>query len=156
MPARAHNVAVPDEIDARHDLAAPDFAYACQLDVDTPTSQSAEHWARSVFENTPRPLRWFIVSGWIVGLGLRLGPRRSKGYVLGWSIVSNTPEVIVLGVGSFMLTARLVVGVTESKVIHATFVRYEHAPARIIWPVAAVVHRRVVPFLLRNAAARAV
>jgi hypothetical protein len=107
-----------------------------------------------VFEDAPRLLRWFIVSGWIVGLGLRLGPRRSRRYVLGWSVVSNTPEVIVLGVGSFMLTARLVVRVAESTVVHATFVRYERAPARIVWPVAAGIHRRVVPFLLGRAAAR--
>jgi hypothetical protein len=62
--------------------------------------------------------------------------------------------VIVLGVGSFMLTARLVVRVAESTVVHATFVRYERAPARIVWPVAAGIHRRVVPFLLGRAAAR--
>jgi hypothetical protein len=142
------------EIGARHDLSAADFAYACQLELDAPTTQSAEVWARAVFEGAPRLLRWFIVSGWIAGLGLRLGPRRSRRYVLGWSVVSNTPEVIVLGVGSFMLTARLVVRVTESTVVHATFVRYERAPARIVWPVAAVIHRRVVPFLLGRAAAR--
>jgi hypothetical protein len=108
-----------------------------------------------VFEDAPRLLRSFMVSGWIVGLGLRLGPRGSRSYVLGWSIVSNTPEVIVLGVGSFMITARLVVRVAESTVVHATFVRYERRPAKVIWPVAAVIHRRVIPFLLRNAAGRA-
>src|SRR5438132_7170862 len=100
MPSKTHTVAVPDEIGARQGLAAPDFAYACQLDLNTPATQSAEQWARAVFEDAPRLLRSFIVSGWIVGLGLRLGPRRSRSYVLGWSIVSNTPEVIVLGVGS--------------------------------------------------------
>src|SRR5438445_8000249 len=53
-------------------LAAPDFAYACQLDLNTRATQSAEQWARAVFEDAPRLLRSFIVSGWIVGLGLRL------------------------------------------------------------------------------------
>ena len=147
---------MPEEIDARHELVPANFAYACQLDLDMDTAQSAEYWARAVFEGAPRSLRWFIVTGWIAGLGLRLGPRRSRSYVLGWNIVSNTPEVIVLGVESFMLTARLVVRVRESTVVHATFVRYERAPARIIWPIAAIVHRRVIPFLLRYAATQAV
>src|SRR5437588_10180524 len=128
MPAQAHVVAVPDDIDARKDLAAADFSYACQLDLDTPVTQSAEQWARAVFEDAPRLLRWVIVSGWIVGLGLRLGPRRSRSYVLGWSIVSNAPDVIVLGVESFMLTARLVVRLTEATVVHATFVRSDRPP----------------------------
>jgi len=143
---------MPDEIDARQDLVPANFSYACELTLDTATAQSAEQWARGVFEGAPRLLRWFIVTGWIVGLGLRLAPRRSRSHVLGWNIVSNSPEVIVLGVESFMLTARVVVRVRESTVVHATFVRYERAPARIVWPIAAVVHRRVIPFLLRNAA----
>ena len=154
MRLQPHEVAVPDDIGARQDLPAADFGYACELDLPTPTAQTAEQWARAVFEGPPRLLRWFMVSGWVVGLGLRLGSRRSREYVLGWTIVSNAPEVIVLGVRSFMLTARLVVRVTESDVIHTTFVRYERRPARIIWPVAAMIHRRVIPFLLRNARAR--
>jgi hypothetical protein len=155
MPWRSHEVPVPDELTARQDLATTDFAYACRLDVDTAPARSAEQWARAVFEDAPKALRWFIVSGWIVGLGLRLGSRRSRDYVLGWTIVSNTPDVIVLGVGSFMLTARLVVRVSESDVVHATFVRYDRRPAKLIWPIAAVMHRRIIPLLLRGAAMRA-
>jgi hypothetical protein len=73
--------------------------------------------------------------------------------VLGWKILSTTPGVIVLGVESFLLRAQLVVRAQESRVLHATFVRYEGGLARVVWCAAAPVHRAVIPFLLRHAAA---
>ena len=84
----------------------------------------------------PQPLRWFIVTGWIVGLGLRLGPRPSPSHIQGWKILSATPTAIVFGVESFFLSAQLVVQVKDSQVIHATFLRYKRRPARILWAAA--------------------
>jgi hypothetical protein len=146
---------VPEEIRAVETLADPRYAYACEVETASTDIRSAEQWARAVFEGAPTSLRWFIVLGWRVGLGLRLGPRRSPSYVLGWKILSTRPDVIVLGVDSFLLRAQIVVRVQESRVLHATFVRYERRPARVVWAAAAPLHRLVIPFLLRGAAARA-
>ena len=152
MPPRARNIEVPSEIATREDLASPNFTYACALELETATTHSAEQWARALFGDAPRLLRAFVVAGWIGVLGLRLGPRQSDQYVFGWTVESNSPELIVLGTGSFMLTARLVIRATDKHVTHVTFVRYERGIARVVWPVAAAIHRPVVRFLLRRAA----
>jgi hypothetical protein len=149
---RTRVVDVPQEIRAVDTLADPDYVYGCEIPRLPTDTRTAEQWARAVFEGAPRLVRWFIVAGWIGGLGLRLGPRPSPSHVLGWKVLSTTPTVAVLGVESFMLSAHLVVRVHESHVLHATFVRYDRPPARIVWAVAAPVHRRVIPFLLRHAA----
>ena len=96
-------------------------------------------------------LRCFIVAGSVGGLWLRLGPRRAPDHILGWRIMSNTPSVVVFGVESFTLTARLVVEVDASSVVHATFVRYDRRLGRVAWRVAAPIHRRIIPFLLQRA-----
>jgi hypothetical protein len=147
-------VAVPEEVGALDTLARPTYTYACQMTVSAADDRSAEQWARAIFEGAPRLMRWLIVAGWKVGLGLRLGPRRSPSHVLGWSILSTTPTAVILGVRSFVLTAHLVVRVQDSQVVHATFVRYERSLARVLWTAAAPIHRRVIPYLLNHAAAR--
>jgi hypothetical protein len=150
---KAHQVDLPAEIWTHSDLPDADDAYACERVPWPDDRRSSEQWARAVFEGAPQPLRWFILTGWILGLGLRLGPRRSTSHVLGWRILSTTAGTTVLGVESFLLQARLVVQVDEARVLHATFVRYNRRPARLIWPVAAQIHRRLIPYLLDHAAA---
>jgi hypothetical protein len=65
-----------------------------------------------------------------------------------------TPKVVVLGTGSFLLSARVVVLCTDSEVVHVTLVRYEHALGRVAWALAAPIHRRIAPYLLRRAGAQ--
>ncbi|MCU1449767.1 MAG: hypothetical protein JWP02_1937 [Acidimicrobiales bacterium] len=150
---KARQVAVPEVVGALDTLARPNYTYACQVTAAAADDHSAEQWARAIFEGAPRLMRWLIVMGWKVGLGLRLGPRRSPSHVLGWTILSTTPTAVILGVQSFVLTAHLVVRVQDSKVVHATFVRYERALARVLWAAAAPIHSRVIPYLLNHAAA---
>jgi hypothetical protein len=125
---------MPDDVRVLDTLTDPSYTYACEIATSATDQRSAEQWARAVQEGGPVLLRWFIVFGWIVALRLRLGPRSSPELVLGWKVLSTTPTAIVLGVESFMLSAHLVVCVQDSRVVHATFVRYKRWPARIIWP----------------------
>lgn len=152
---KARQVEVPPAIAALNPLSDPSYTYACELIVPAGDGRCAEQWARAVFEGAPRPLRWFVVAGWIVGLGLRLGPRPSLSHVLGWEILSCTPELIVLGAESFALSSRLVVRVEDSRVVHATFVHYQRRLARILWAAAEPIHRRVIPYLLGYASREA-
>jgi hypothetical protein len=149
---RGRQVDVPPEVLALATLADPSFSYACEIAVPPGDGRSAEEWARAAFEGAPRALRWFMLTGWIAGLGLRLAPRSSPSHVLGWTVVSTTPSAIVLGVDSFVLTAQLVVRVHDGLVVHATLVRYDRRVARVVWAVAAPIHRRVIPYLLGHAA----
>ncbi len=147
---------MPEDVRWLTTLADPNYTYACEVESTAAGTRSAEQWARAVFEDAPQPLRSVIVLGWLVGLGLRLAPRSSSSHVLGWTIVAHTPTAVVLAVDSFLLSAQLVVRVHESNVIHATFVRYERNAARGLWPTAALIHQRVIPYLLTRAATRIV
>src|SRR5256885_1487390 len=122
MKGSTREVDVPEAIRVLSTLDDVDFAYGCALRAPSADAWSAEQWARSVFEGAPLLLKWLIVTAWVVALRLRLESRRSPDHVLGWTIVSNTPAVIVLGVESFMLTALLVVEVRAGEVLHATIV----------------------------------
>jgi hypothetical protein len=149
---RAHAVSPPDEA-RRLAFDDPGFAYACQrLTGDHGAGLTAEQWARQVFEGAPQPLRGLIVAGWVGVLRLRLSrPRSSPSHVLGWELISATPTSAVLGVGSFALTARIVVQTADGKVTHSTFLRYDRPVGRVLWALAEPVHRAVIPFLLNRA-----
>ncbi|MEV0282014.1 hypothetical protein AB0I22_37335 [Streptomyces sp. NPDC050610] len=137
-------------------LAADDWAEAVAVTTSGTSMlpRSPEQWARSVFEGAPGVVRWFLVTGWRSALRLRLGPRPAPTHVLGWRIVTMATDVIVLELTSALMTARLVLRSEGVRVVLTTFVRYEHRAARAIWSCAAPTHRRIVPYLLRRAAAR--
>lgn len=146
---RAHRVAVTDESDT---LAQPDYASAFEVAITGTDLRSAEQWVRATFEGAPRALRWLVTVGWQYVLGFRLGPRPSPTHVLGWRIVTGTPDSILLELQSPFMTAHKVLRVESSRVFTATFVRYERRPARALWSVVAPIHHRTEPYLLGHAA----
>jgi hypothetical protein len=95
---KARRIDVPERILALDTLADP--SYACAFEIAAPPvgTRSAGDWLRGIIEGAPRPMRWFIVTGWIAALRLRLGPRQSPDHVLGWKILSTSPTEIVIGV----------------------------------------------------------
>jgi hypothetical protein len=133
-------------------LPNADDTYACQIGALVGGARSAEQWARAVFEDAPRLVRSVIIAGWIGVLRFKLAPRRSSTHVLGWTIVSATPGVVLLGVESPLLRAQLVVQVDEDSVIHATFVACHNQLGRVLWALAAPIHRLAIPYLLTRAA----
>ncbi len=100
-------------------------------------------------------MRWLLVTGFRFGLGLRFGPRPSPEHVLGWAIIDREPDSLTLESRSWLLTSRLVFRTEASRVTQSTFVRYDQRIAAIIWPPVSILHRQIVPRLLRHAAARA-
>jgi len=121
-------------------------------DVASASGRPAEWWARAVFEDGPRALRWFVLFGWVVVLRLRLGPRNGDGYILGWRIESNEAGRTVLGTEAAVLAARLVITTGAERVTHATFLRYDRRRARVVWPLIAWLHKLIIGFLMRRAA----
>jgi hypothetical protein len=151
---RAHRVK-PSAEARRLAFDDPGYEYACQRSVGDAAGHTAEQWAREVFEGAPEPLRSFIAAGWVTVLRLRLSrPRSSPSHILGWEIVSATPASAVLAVTSSALTARLVVQAEGTAVIHSTFLRYDRPYGRVLWALAAPIHRAVIPYLLNRAAIR--
>lgn len=133
----------------------PSYADSFRVSRERAAEQSGEYWMRSVLERAPRPLRWFVVVGWRTILGFRLGPAGSPAHVLGWPILTTTPQRIVVEQRSALMTARLALQVNGSEIVWTTEVRYEHRAARAVWPIVRVVHRRIVPYALRHAVSRA-
>jgi hypothetical protein len=110
--------------------------------------------ARATWEGAPRAVRWFLLTGWLAGLGLRLGPRPSPDHVLGWAIESATPAEIVLEARSWLIEGRNRVRVEGTRVRCTTDVRYERRLGRAVWALAVPIHLRMIRYLLERAAGR--
>ncbi|MGI8879165.1 MAG: DUF2867 domain-containing protein [Jatrophihabitans sp.] len=150
---RAIRVPLSEIIRAANTLADPDYASAFQVRVGT-QSLTPGRWARITLEEAPRALRWFVLCGWRVILGLRLGHRGSPDHVLGWKIQSTAPDWLALEACSALITAHKVLRVEGRNLTAATFVRFERRWSRAIWAIVAPVHHRTESLLLRIAVAR--
>jgi hypothetical protein len=144
----------PTAVPTAADIAGGDYVSAFQVRGIGVDAQSAEEWARSVFEGAPWAARRFLVLGWTMVLRLRLGPRDSPAHVLGWEIGANTKQTITLRVRSPLVTAHKVLDVRGDQLTVTTFVRYESRRARLIWLAIAPVHHRVEPWLITRAGRR--
>jgi hypothetical protein len=135
--------------------ALPGSGYAVAFELSHPAAdtRSPEQWARAVWEQAPRSARRFLLAGWRIGLGLRLGPLDTPAHVLGWMLTSATGRAVVLDARSRWMTARNVVELHGTRVRWTTFVRFDRRPAGPLWSLAAPVHCVVIPYLLRRAAA---
>jgi hypothetical protein len=151
--ARARRVDVSQQARALDTLTDPHYAAAWEVTIADGDTRCAEQWARATFEDAPPALRGFILTGWIAGLRLSLGPRPSPDHVLGWRIVTATPELIIMSVQSALIgTAHFVLGLESSRTLLTNFVRYEKPAARPIWSAVQPLHHRIVPYLLGHAA----
>lgn len=126
----------------------PDADYADTFSMPTRTDASPERWARAMFGDVPSPAQRFI---WRHLLGLRLMSARSPHAVAGWRIAERDERWIRLETESRLISANLVVRTSERRVALTTFVRYDRGVGRIVWTVLSLVHRRLVPGVLRDA-----
>ncbi|WP_220208863.1 hypothetical protein [Reticulibacter mediterranei] len=83
---------------------------------------------------------------------MRLGPRPSPDLILGWRIASRQSEEVRLEQHSALMKARLTLHLSSSPAVWNTNVPYIRPLARPLWTVVGVIHRRIVPYLLRRAA----
>lgn len=138
----------------------PDFDYADMFTL-TPNEANSdtapnprttpEQWARAMFGDVPSAGARLI---WRGLLGLRLSRGRSPHTVAGWRIAERGEDWVRLEAESWYLTGNLVVRTADEHVSLTTFLRYEHAFGRLLWPPLSAVHRALVPGLLDEAAAR--
>jgi hypothetical protein len=125
--------------------------YTDRFSIRTDAPGTAEQWARAMFGNVPGPGELFL---WGVVLGLRLTRGRSPDTVAGWRIGGRGDDWIRLETASPAMTANLVVRASDGEVSLTTRLRYDRAPARLIWPPLSAVHRLLVPRVLRDATTR--
>jgi hypothetical protein len=139
---------VPEPIRSVDTLAHPSYADAFTIRTSGAGATSAEAWARTILERTPTgrsaPRLWRL-------LGLRLGPRPSPEHVQGWWIAERGDRWIRLATSSRCMTAHAIVRVDEHEVTLALSIRADHPVAAMLWPPVAILHRRAVPGMLRQA-----
>lgn len=143
-----HNI--PESVRALSSL--PDIDYADQFTLTTDADATPEQWARAMFGDVPSVTELLI---WRGLLGLRLSPGRSPATVAGWQIGDRGDEWIRLEAASWFLTGNLLVQTTDGRVSLTTVLHYDRCLGQAVWPPLSAVHRRLVPGLLRDAAARA-
>jgi hypothetical protein len=110
-----------------------------------------EKWARTIFGNTPSLTQRII---WTGLLGLPLVRKRTPDVIAGWRIGGQGKDWVRMENRSWLLSGNLVVVVSEDKVSVATFVRYESWFAWVWWPALAVLHRALMPGVLRGGVGR--
>ncbi|EFL20631.1 conserved hypothetical protein [Streptomyces himastatinicus ATCC 53653] len=147
-------VEAPQVVPGGEDLTDSDYVSAFELTAPRARARTPEEWARATFEGAPAPVRWLLVGGWTLVLGLRLGPRTSPAHVLGWPVPDSGPDSITLAAASRLVAARNVVVVDGARVVWVTSVRFHGRVGRAVWAVAAPVHHLAVPFLLGRAGRR--
>ncbi|MFB4319585.1 hypothetical protein [Actinomadura sp. 21ATH] len=129
----------------------PVIDYADRFGLAAGVDAGPERWARAMFGDVPSPGERFI---WRGLLGLRLARGRSPDTVAGWRVAGRGEDWIVLEAESWFLSGNLVVQVADGRVALSTFLRYERRLGAVVWPPLSAVHRRLVPGVLRGAAAR--
>jgi len=129
---------------------APDADYVDVFTLATDAVATPERWARSMFGDVPNVAERLI---WRGLLGLRLSRGRSPDTVAGWRIVRHGEDWIQLEARSWFLTGTLLVTTAAGRVSLATFLRYDRHLGGWVWPPLSAVHRRLVPGVLRGAAA---
>ncbi|GIH96038.1 hypothetical protein Psi01_66680 [Planobispora siamensis] len=146
------SVGVPNVPRSVHALGSfPDADYADRFTLSTDVDASPERWARAMFGDVPDAAEMLI---WRGLLGLRLSPGRSPATVAGWRIGGRGDDWIRMEAASWFLSANLLVQTADGRVSLTTFLRYDRWPGHAVWPPLAVVHRLLVPRVLREAAAR--
>jgi len=142
---------VPESMRSLGALAKPDYLDLFTATTNAASGKSAEDWARVVLEGAPDHLRIAVILAQRLLLGLRLGPRRSPDYVLGWKIVDRGDSWVRIETASWMMTVSLVFKVDEARLSMGTFVRYDRRMAALVWPPGSIIHCKLGRALMRRA-----
>jgi hypothetical protein len=131
-----------------------DYVDSFEIRLPRPDDRPPEEWVRCGLEEAPRPLRWTILVAHRFVLRFHLAPHSAPGHVLGWRVVTSTPELVHLQASGALMVGDLV-GRRDSpeQMELTTYLSFRRPlPAQFIWSAVGAVHRRVAPYLLRRAA----
>ena len=139
-----------DQWPTGHGNCGADYSDAFQIVCVAGDKRSAEAWMRSALEGAPPPVRLFVQIGWRLILGFRpsAGPN-----VLGWRVDEADADWVVLKQQSRLFQAALLLRRETENLTWETAVTYRARGARTLWIVVGLIHRRIVPFVLRRAVA---
>ncbi len=150
-PDRVRRVSVTDPIAAARRY---DYADAFEVEVAEPNPRSAEEFARLAIESAPRAVRLTIETAWRRLLKFQPDTRPSPDRILGAKIVTSEHDVVKLEASGPMIRG-VIIGrrVSPTRVVLTTYVFYRRpVAARLVWAVAAPLHRTIALYLLKHAA----
>jgi hypothetical protein len=151
---RVRQISVPRGARALSTLGRIDYQDAFLVDIDPDAYQTAEQWARAIFEDAPFDIRAALVAGWSA-LGLKLYKSRSGRSVLGWHVRDSAPDFVLLGADSRIgMPGELLVKREPEALLFATFVQHGNLIARGIWAAVEATHVRTVRDVLNEASRR--
>lgn len=131
-----------------------DYADSFAVELETADSHSPEQWARAALEHASPVVRWIIRLAQVRVMRLQLRPRADPDAVLGWAVVSSTPDALHLRAAGPLLDADIVGRrVSPHVVVLTTSLSFTRRRARLLWVAVGPLHRRIAGHLLRQAAA---
>jgi hypothetical protein len=151
--ARAQRVQVTEKHPTGEGFA--DYADAFEISKSKSDQRTVEQWARDGFGGLPLSTRKAGMLAHRHMLGFRLGPWSSPEHIFGWRIVSSQPKVLHLEARGERLVGHMLWRAQDERLVMTTFVHFKKAlQSPLVWAIAAPIHRRGVPNLLRLAAKR--
>jgi len=145
MPSVIQQRNIPEVILSLSGMDRPDYVDLFTVTTSGAADASPEQWSRTAVEDVAGLGGQFI---WRGVLGLRLTSRPWTERVGGWKVADRGEDWIRLEASSWLLTAHLVTRLDDGQLSVATFIRYDHPIAPLIWVPASAVHRRLMPGLL--------
>jgi len=127
--------------------------YGDEFSVTAPRSLSPEACLRKILGDTPDISQKFI---WTGLLGFPLQTKRSSETIAGWSVTGRGHDWIRIENRSWFLSANIICRTNGGKLFIATLLKYEHWFGKWWWAPLAIIHRGIMPGLLRKGMARAV
>jgi len=143
---------VPEAIRRLDTLDRVNYADIVTATVGEASVTSPEKWMRTTLKGAPRGLLPLVPLIQRFVLGLRLESRPSPDNLLGWKIADRDEKSIRLEASSWLLTGHILIHVDRGRLSFATFLRYDHPLAALIWPPVSLIHRQVALTIVRRAA----
>lgn len=144
-------IELPSDARALSRLSDIGYEDAFLVDAGPGRERTAEHWARTMLEGAPSTYRHALPRGW-AALGLRLNTASPARSVLGWEMVHNTPDVVLLAAQSRLgLSGELLFQRQPHALLFATLLRLDNLAARALWTGISHHHRTIVQQLLEHA-----
>jgi hypothetical protein len=151
VPAVLQRRDLPETIRSLTTLTRIDYFDLFTVSAPAASDRPAEEWSRAALEGAS-PTGRFIA--WQVLCGLRLDTRPAPDHVAGWKLADRGENWIRIEAASWFMTAHVVVAVEDDEVSVALLIRYDRQAGGFIWRPLSVMHRRLMPGLLRHAVRR--
>jgi hypothetical protein len=147
---------VPAALRALDTLVATDYADVFTATAAEPAPRPLDAWLGSVLSRRPSGLDRLPFEIQRHVLRMRLDRDSAEERLLGWPIAARGDDWLRLEATGPLMTGHLVFHADDRRLAMATFVRYEHPLAPLVWRPVSLLHRQVgLAFLRRVVAAAA-